>query len=64
MIDPELLALLACPVCDSRPPLREEGDYLVCTAAGHGFPVQAGIPHLLPEDVIEPDKLKELTHGG
>ena len=64
MIDPELLAILACPVCDERPPLREVGDYLVCSKEGHGFPVKDGIPHLLPEDVIEPEKLKELTRGG
>lgn len=64
MIDPELLAILACPVCDARPPLREEGEYLVCSKEGHGFPVVEGIPHLLPEDVIERDRLKELTHGG
>ena len=64
MIDPEFLAILACPVCDERPPLREEGDYLVCSKAGHGFPVKDGIPHLLPEDVIEPEELKEVTRGG
>ena len=63
MIDSELLAILACPVCDERPPLEERGEYLVCTAAGHGFPVKDGIPHLLPESVIEPEALKELLDG-
>ncbi|HTQ11565.1 MAG TPA: Trm112 family protein [Fimbriimonadaceae bacterium] len=58
MIDPEFLAILACPVCDERPPLREEGDILVCTKAGHRFPVKDGIPHLLPED-----ELSSLTEG-
>ncbi len=62
MIDKDLLAILACPVCDERPALREEGDYLVCTTGGHGFPVVEGIPHLLPEDVIVPEKLKELLN--
>lgn len=64
MIDSELLAILACPVCDERPPLEEKGEYLVCTAAGHGFPVKDGIPHLLPESMIEPEALKELLGGS
>ena len=62
MIDPDLLSILACPVCDDRPPLREQGDYLICTKVGHGYPVVDGIPHLLPEDAIEPEKLKELLN--
>lgn len=50
MIEPDFLAILACPICDERPPFREEGEILVCTKAGHRFPVREGIPHLLPED--------------
>ena len=64
MLQPDFLAILACPVCDSRPPLIEKGTYLVCTVCGHGFPVVDGIPHLLPEDAVEPEKLKELTNGA
>lgn len=64
MIDPQLLSVLACPVCDERPPLREEGEYLVCTKQGHAFPVRQGIPHLLPEDAIAPDEYEELKRGG
>ena len=63
MIDPELLSILACPVCDDRPPLRLEGGYLVCTSKGHGFKIVDGIPHLLPEDAITPDSMKELLNG-
>jgi uncharacterized protein YbaR (Trm112 family) len=29
-LDPQLLEILACPACDSRPPVRQEGDWLVC----------------------------------
>ena len=50
MIDPEFLAILACPICDDRPALREEDGILICTKAGHRFPIKDGIPHLLPED--------------
>jgi len=52
MIDADFLAILACPICDDRPPLREEGDILVCTRAGHRFPVKDGIPFLMPEDEL------------
>jgi len=46
-IDPNLLAILACPVC--RAPLREEDDRLVCTATGVKYPVEDGIPVLLAD---------------
>jgi uncharacterized protein len=64
LIDADLLALLACPTCDERPPLQEEGGYLVCTRCGRGYPVVDDIPHLLPENAIEPDALKEKLSGG
>jgi uncharacterized protein len=64
VIDPQLLSVLVCPACEDRPPLREEGEYLVCTKVGHGFPVVNGLPHLLLEHMIEPDKLKELLRAN
>lgn len=53
MIDETLLAILACPLCDDRPPLRLEGDRLICDACNHAFPIVDGIPHLLPENGVE-----------
>jgi uncharacterized protein len=50
MIDAEFLAILACPICEERPTLKQEGDVLICAKAGHRFPVKDGIPHLMPED--------------
>jgi uncharacterized protein YbaR (Trm112 family) len=38
------------------------GEYLVCTAKGHGFRIVDGIPHLLPEDAISPESMKELMN--
>ena len=55
MIDPGLLEILACPLCEDRPPLREEGDFLVCTVCGSRFPVVDGVPHLLPESAVKPE---------
>lgn len=53
MIDPELLNLLACPLDPARPPLREEGDYLVCETCQKAFPIVEGIPQLTPEDAVD-----------
>lgn len=56
MIEASFLALLACPACPSRPPLKEERDELVCTACGRRYPVVEGIPHLLVEEATLPDE--------
>jgi uncharacterized protein YbaR (Trm112 family) len=61
LIDPSLLEVLGCPLEADRPPFREVGDYLVCTSCGSAFPVKDGIPHLLPEDAIPADKVRELN---
>ena len=60
MIDPKLLALLACPVCDERSPLRQEGLFLICTKDGTGFPIEDGIPRLLPESAIPPEEMEKV----
>ena len=59
-LDPFLLAILANPCHPDRPSLIQKGNFLVCTITGQGFPIVNGIPHLLPENVIEPDQLKTL----
>ena len=58
MIDKELLELLACPACESRPPLREneEAQALVCEACGRHYPIREGIPVLLVEEATMPDR--------
>jgi uncharacterized protein YbaR (Trm112 family) len=63
LIDSEFLKILGCPLHPERPPFEQKGGYLVCSVSGHGFPIVDGIPHLLPEDVIEVEKLKELLIG-
>lgn len=64
MIKPEFLEILACPLCASRPRLRIEGELLVCTECGSGFRVQNGIPHLVRDEAIPADKLKEKATDG
>jgi len=49
-LDPELLAVLVCPV--TRTPLRydEAAGELVSEAAGLAFPVREGVPVMLVEE--------------
>lgn len=56
MIDPELLEILACPACDSRPPVKldEAGSCLVCTECGRRYPIRDGIPVMLVEEAELP----------
>lgn len=54
MIDPGLLEVLACPRCESRPPLRQEDEELVCTECGYRYRIVDGIPHLLVEESMPP----------
>ena len=47
-IDPELLALLVCPV--DHADLRLEGEHLICTKCGRSYPIEDGIPNMLVDD--------------
>lgn len=47
-VDPELLAILVCPV--TRQPLRLEGEELISDAAGLAYPIRDGVPVLLAEE--------------
>ena len=52
MIDPELLAILACPQCKTE--VRHEGEgaseRLVCASCGRRYPVRDGIPVMLLDE--------------
>ena len=47
-IDPELRALLVCPVDHAE--LRDEADALACTRCGRRYPVEDGIPNMVPDE--------------
>lgn len=51
---PGLLAILACPADDNRPPLRLQDDTLVCDQCGRVYPIRDGIPILLMEEATLP----------
>ena len=48
MVDKDLLAILACPVCKADVLLQEEK--LVCTQCGRKYPIREGIPVMLEEE--------------
>ena len=52
-IDRELLEILACPD-EHHAPVREEGEYLVCTQCRKRFPIRDGIPVMLLEEALPP----------
>ena len=57
-IDPELLAILRCPL--TRSPLRQEGDFLIAETGGLRYPVRDGIPVMLMEEAQLPPGVESL----
>lgn len=56
MLSDDLLAILACPACEERPPvhLNDDGTELVCKACGRRYPVRDGIPVMLVDEALPP----------
>lgn len=54
MIDPELLKILACPVCKSE--VKLEGERLVCqnVQCRLRYPIRDGIPVMLVDEAEKP----------
>jgi hypothetical protein len=63
MIDPKLLEILACPACDDRPPVRLEGETLVCDQCRRVYPIRDGIPEMLVESATIPGDAPERPPG-
>ena len=51
-LDPDLLAILACPV--DHAPVTDEGTHLVCSECGRRYPVRDGIPVMLVDEAEAP----------
>ncbi len=60
-LDPEFLALLCCPACPDRPPVRldEKTAHLLCDRCGRAYPIRDGLPSLIVDDAEE-----MIAHGG
>jgi len=43
----ELLEILACPACDSRPRVEMDADGIRCSECGRVYPVENGVPIML-----------------
>ena len=52
-IDPELLAILVCPVTRTRLLHDEEAGELISEAAGLAYPIRDGVPVMLVEEARE-----------
>lgn len=50
LIDPQLAAILVCPVDKSDLTEDEASSHLVCTGCGRRYPVRDGIPVMLVEE--------------
>lgn len=50
LIEPWLLEILRCPVCYAPVTEDEEASVLRCSAAAHVYPVEDGIPNMLPPE--------------
>lgn len=56
--DPELLAILVCPL--TRSPLKVEGESLVADVGGLRYPIRDGIPVLLADEAELPEGVETL----
>jgi hypothetical protein len=61
MLDPKLLAILACPVCRGPVAPDREHAWLHCRACSVRYRVEGNIPIMLPE---EAEKVAPSGEGG
>jgi len=56
MISKDLLDILACPACESHPPvhLSDDGKWLVCKKCGRHYPIKNDIPVMLIDEAVIP----------
>jgi len=57
MIDPQLLEILACPVCKTDVKLTADENGLKCVQCHRVYPIKDDIPVMLVDEAtIDPDK--------
>lgn len=52
-LDPELLAIMACPKCKGEIRLEEGGKGLICDACRLKYPIKDDIPIMLIDEAIK-----------
>jgi len=55
-IDPELLEILACPLCKTPVELVHDGAGLRCGQCKRVYPIKDDIPIMLPEEAVQEDR--------
>ncbi len=55
-MDKELLEILACPACKTDVVLTDDMKGLQCIKCKRIYPIKDGIPIMLIEEAIEPEK--------
>jgi len=50
MLDPELLRILACPVCKTEVEYRQDTQRIICKTCGRRYPVKDDIPIMLVDE--------------
>jgi uncharacterized protein YbaR (Trm112 family) len=50
MIPDDLLEILACPACKADIKLDESKSVLSCVACGRFYPIEGGIPDMMPNE--------------
>ena len=55
-LDPELLAILVCPVSACHGGLEQRADRLVCTQCGRRYRIEERWPVLIPEEAEPPEE--------
>jgi uncharacterized protein len=58
-VDPELLAILACPL--DKKPVSRQGNYLVCSECQRHYPIRDGIPVMLIDEALTPEQAAAAT---
>lgn len=58
-VDPELLAILACPL--DKQPVTRQGNYLVCQECQRHYPIRDGIPVMLIDEALTPEQAASAT---
>jgi len=53
-VDPELLAMLACPL--DKQPVTRQGNYLVCDECKRHYPIRDGIPVMLIDEAVSAEQ--------
>lgn len=51
-LNPELLRVLACPLCRSSLDVVDDGQALACSRCGVVYPIREEIPVMLPEEAV------------